>query len=107
MSNATEIVIIAFAITNGLRVVAYLPQIIRLARDETGAAAVSCCTWFLFLVSNISTATYAALVLNEPWMTVVFTANAVCSAAIFALATLKRWRLGPRAGGHAAMLRTA
>jgi hypothetical protein len=40
MSTATEIVIIAFAITNGLRVLAYLPQIIRLARDETGAAAV-------------------------------------------------------------------
>lgn len=107
MSNATEIVIFAFAITNGLRVIAYLPQIIRLVRDETGAAGVSCCTWFLFLVSNISTATYAALVLSEPWMTVVFTANTVCSAAIFALATLKRRRLGPRAGGNAATLRTA
>jgi hypothetical protein len=107
MSTATEIVIIAFAITNGLRVVAYLPQIIRLARDETGAAAVSCCTWFLFLVSNISTATYAALVLNEPWMTVVFTANAVCSAAIVVLSMLKRRRLASRAAGDLATRRTA
>lgn len=90
MSTATEIVIIAFAITNGLRVTAYLPQIIRLARDQSGAAAISCSTWFLFLISHISTAAYAALVLNEPWMTVIFTANAVCSAAIVALIILRR-----------------
>lgn len=101
MSTTTEIVIVAFAITNGLRVVAYLPQIVRLARDDSGAAAVSCFTWLLFLVSNISTATYAALVLNEPWMTIVFTANAVCSAAIFALAILQRRRPSGFAAGSA------
>jgi hypothetical protein len=102
MSTTTEIVIAAFAVTNGLRVVAYLPQILRLARDDSGAAAVSCCTWFLFLVSHISTAAYAALILNEPWMTVVFTANAVCSAAIVALTMLRRRNLSSRAVGRLA-----
>jgi hypothetical protein len=101
MSTTTEIVIVAFAITNGLRVVAYLPQIIRLARDDSGAAAVSCCTWFLFLVSHISTATYAALVLNEPWMTIVFTANAICSAAIVVLTMLRRRSLSSHSAGSA------
>lgn len=95
MSNATDIVIVAFAITNGPRVVAYLPQIIRLAMDGSGAAAISCCTWFHFLVSHISTA-YAALLLNEPWMTVVFAANAVCSADIVALTMLRRASIGRR-----------
>jgi hypothetical protein len=93
MFNATEIVVIAFAITNSMRVFAYVPQIMQLARDNSGAAAVSVCTWFLFLLSNISTAAYAALVLNEPCMTVVFAANTVCSTIIVVLTVLRRRRI--------------
>src|SRR4051794_37388638 len=34
-----------FAACNGLRLVGYVPQILRVARDEGGASAVSCATW--------------------------------------------------------------
>jgi hypothetical protein len=90
MPTGTEIIILAFAASNGLRVVAYVPQILQLARDESGAAAVSSCTWMLFLVSNLSTAAYASVVLDEPWMTLVFTTNAVFSAAIVSLILMRR-----------------
>jgi hypothetical protein len=93
MLTATELVIFTFAITNGFRVLAYLPQIIRLACDQSGAAAVSCSTWILFLVSHLSTAAYAGLVLAEPWMTFIFVTNAVCSLAIVILTLLRRRRL--------------
>jgi len=92
MLTATEIVILTFAVTNSFRVIAYLPQIILLARDQSGAAAVSCCTWMLFLVSHISTAAYAGLVLGEPWMMLIFAANAACSLVIVILALVRRQR---------------
>lgn len=90
MPSPTELVIVAFAATNGLRIIAYVPQIMRLARDESGAAAVSSCTWVLFLMSNLSTAAYSSVVVDEPWMTAVFVINAVFCAAIVALIALSR-----------------
>ncbi len=90
MLTSTEIVVLAFAATNGLRIIAYVPQIMRLARDESGATAVSSCTWVLFLISNLSTAAYASVVANEPWMGLVFVTNAVFCAAIVVLIALSR-----------------
>lgn len=107
MPTATELVIMAFAATNGLRVAAYLPQIVMLARDESGAAGVSCCTWLLFLVSNISTAAYAALVLDDLQLTAVFVANSLCSGAIMALAILGRRRGKLSASGRTVAARTS
>ncbi len=94
MPTSTEVVVLAFAATNGLRIIAYVPQIMRLARDQSGAAAVSSCTWGLFLMSNLSTAAYSSVVVGESWMTVVFVINAVFCAAIVALIALSRrsWR---------------
>ena len=90
MPTSTEIVVLAFAATNGLRIIAYVPQIMRLARDESGATAVSSSTWVLFLISNLSTAAYASVVIGEPWMTLIFAVNAVFCAAIVILIVLSR-----------------
>ena len=46
-----DITLAAFTLCNSLRVVAYLPQIARAARDRSGAEAISVGTWGLFLVS--------------------------------------------------------
>ena len=90
MLTSTEIVVLAFAATNGLRIIAYVPQIMRLARAESGAVAVSSCTWALFLMSNLSTPAYTSVVVGELWMTLVFVTNAVFSAAIVVLIALSR-----------------
>ena len=90
MMPATEFIVIAFTATNSLRVVAYIPQIARLARDRSGAAAVSFCTWMLFLVSHLTTSAYAGVVLSDAWMCQVFAANAMCCAAIVALTFTRR-----------------
>ena len=95
MVSATEVIVIAFAVTNSLRVVAYLPQIVRLIRDQSGAAAVSTCTWMLFLVSHVATAAYAGVVLEELWMCLVFVANALCSTAIVILTCMRRRQSTP------------
>jgi len=92
MSNVTEFVTLAFTAVNGLRVIAYVPQIVRICHDNTGAAAISCCTWSLFLVSHLTTIAYAVVVMGDTWMALVFAANSACSAAIVTLALLQRQR---------------
>jgi hypothetical protein len=99
MLAATDVIIVVFTATNCLRIAAYLPQILRLARDDSGAAAVSCCTWFIFLISNISTGIYAAMVLNDRQMAVIFLANAICSGVILILALVRRRRPHPHVRG--------
>lgn len=51
MITTETAIMLAFLLTNVARVLAYLPQIIAIARDEGRARAVSCATWSLFFVS--------------------------------------------------------
>lgn len=88
--SPTEAAVLVFAATNAARILAYLPQILALWRDRTGAAAVSCLTWALFTVSNGSTAQYALVVLDDRRMAALFAANTLCCAVIFGLAVANR-----------------
>jgi hypothetical protein len=87
-----DITLVAFTLCNSLRVVAYLPQIARAARDRSGAQAISFGTWGLFLVSHASAAAYA-LVNEHDWMMAsVFLGNAGGCGAILLIAAWKRSR---------------
>jgi len=82
----------AFTLCNSLRIVAYVPQIVRAAVDRTGAEAISFGTWGLFLVSHASAMAYA-LVNQEDWtMAAVFLGNAIGCGAILLIAGWKRAR---------------
>jgi len=50
--TVTEFVVLAFTAANLARVFAYLPQIVRIAGDRSGAAAISCATWTMFTLSQ-------------------------------------------------------
>jgi catechol 2,3-dioxygenase-like lactoylglutathione lyase family enzyme len=56
-----DITLILFTVLNGIRVLAYLPQIWKAATDDNGAKALSSPTWSLFLMSNAATAAYAGV----------------------------------------------
>jgi hypothetical protein len=90
--TAPEFILIVFTVTNSVRVVAYLPQIAKIARDESGAVAVSNATWLLFGFSHLSTVAYAAVVLDDLYMSVLFGANLLCCMTIIALTIYKRRR---------------
>lgn len=79
-----------FAIVNGIRIVAYVPQIVRAARDTNGAAALSFSTWGMFLVSHLTTAAYAVVVAGDFTMMLVFLGNSLACAAILAVTWSKR-----------------
>ena len=81
---------LAFALMNAGRVVAYFPQMIRVYRDTDGAQAVSLSTWVLFAVTNGATVCYALAALNDRVMALVFALNTVCCLAIAGMTASKR-----------------
>jgi hypothetical protein len=51
---------LAFAAFSGLRIISYVPQMVRIARDRNDASAISYPTWLLWIGANATTAMYAA-----------------------------------------------
>jgi hypothetical protein len=87
----------AFAIANGGRVIAYVPQIMRVCRDPNGAAAVSVTTWIFFTAANVATVVYALTALDDVVTASVFGLNAIGCLLIVVLTAFRRMT----AGGHA------
>ncbi len=87
-----EIVLGLFAAINSLRILAYVPQIVKAAKDENGASAISYMTWTLFLVSHLTTIGYAVIVLGDLLMALIFFGNAMACVAILAVAFWKKRR---------------
>jgi hypothetical protein len=87
-----DITLWLFALCNGLRVLAYLPQMRKAASDRHGASAISCTTWALFLVAHLATIAYALVNRSDWWLAVCFGANALGCLAIVAITCWKRWR---------------
>lgn len=88
--TASEIALFAFTACNTLRVFAYVPQIVKIARDNSGASAISYTTWGLFGASHLSTVTYAVMTLNDWKLAFIFCLNALACAAILGLTVVKR-----------------
>ena len=80
----------AFALLNGGRVVAYMPQIVCVYRDQNGAAAVSLMTWVMFSAANLATVSYALTVTSDLVVAGVFAANALGCLIITALIAMRR-----------------
>jgi hypothetical protein len=84
-----DVTLAAFTLCNSVRVLAYLPQVLKAAKDDTGARAISQTTWSLFLVSHLATASYALVNMGDWAMGAIFLGNAAGSAAILLAAA---WR---------------
>jgi hypothetical protein len=90
--TVADITLAVFTLCNSLRVVAYVPQITRAAKDRGGAQGISFATWSLFLFSNVSAVAYA-LVNKEDWtLAAMFLANAIGCGAILLIGAWKRAR---------------
>ena len=84
---------IAFALFNGARVLAYLPQIVRVHRDSHGATGVSVTTWSLFTAANVATISYAVTVSGDLVVAGVFGLNTIGCLVIVGLTAARRFRL--------------
>jgi hypothetical protein len=79
-----------FAVLNGARVFAYVPQILCLYHDKNGGSAVSITTWALFAAANVATVSYAVVVSHDWLVASVFSLNALGCTGIVVLIALKR-----------------
>jgi hypothetical protein len=87
-----DITLATFTLCNSLRVVAYIPQIAKAARDRSGAEAISFGTWGLFLVSQTSAMAYALVNMADWTMASMFLGNAFGCSVILLIAAWKRSR---------------
>lgn len=81
-----------FTFFNGLRFLAYVPQIWKATKDQSGAEAISFGTWILFLASHVSAMTYAIENQGDWKMASLFLSNSVGCAAVLLIAAWKRAR---------------
>src|SRR6266702_520221 len=81
-----------FTFFNSLRFLAYVPQIVKAAKDQSGAEAISCGTWALFLASHASAMAYAIENQGDWKMASLFLSNAFGCGAILLIAAWKRAR---------------
>jgi len=90
--TSSDIVYDLFTVFNTLRVVSYLPQMYKIARDATGAAAISYSTWILWTAANGSTAIYSFTNLGDITLAWTNGLNTLCCAAVIMLTAFKRRR---------------
>jgi hypothetical protein len=81
-----------FSFFNGLRFLAYVPQITKAIKDQSGAEAISMGTWFLFFASHLSAMAYAIENQHDGKMALMFLVNAMGCAIILLIAGFKRVR---------------
>ncbi len=104
--TAADLALVVFTACNMGRVVAYLPQVLCIARDREGARAISLATWTLFSLAHLSTVAYAIATVGDGTMALLFAANTVGCLTIVGLTLWKRiqhaggipWRSPPGPG---------
>ena len=81
-----------FTLFNSLRFLAYVPQIAKAIKDQSGAEAISFGTWALFLASHASAMAYAIENQGDWKMAFLFLSNALGCGVILLIAAWKRCR---------------
>jgi len=83
-----------YTVCNTLRLLSYLPQIVAVARENSGAHAISLMSWWFWMVSHAATAVYCATVVKDPLLAAMMWGNTVGCVAVVALTMMKRQRYG-------------
>lgn len=81
---------------NAVRLLSYVPQIAAVARERSGAHAISLATWWFWTVSNAATAIYCSTVISDILLASTMWGNAVGCMAVASLTVMKRQRYGWR-----------
>jgi len=88
--TGADITLTVFTLSNSLRVLAYVPQIVKASTDRSGAQAISLGTWGLFLVSHASAMAYAFVNKGDWTMASMFLLNAMGCSVVLLIALRKR-----------------
>ncbi len=80
----------AFTFFSFVRIVSYVPQILKIAADTNGASAISYTTWSLWTAGHVSTALYAAVNIQDGFLAAVSVVYALCCMTVIVLTAAKR-----------------
>ncbi len=83
-----------YAVCNAARLLIYVPQIVAIAREQSGAHAISMFSWIFWSFSHAVTAVYCHIVVNDPLLSSMMWGNAFGCLAVVALTAAKRRRYG-------------
>jgi hypothetical protein len=72
----------------------YVPQIVAVARENSGAHAVSLVTWLFGTLSNAALAIYCSTAIHDLVLTSTMWGNAAGCFAVASLTMMKRQRYG-------------
>jgi hypothetical protein len=89
-----------YAVCNAARLLSYVPQIVAVARECSGAHALSLISWTFWSFSHAVTAIYCATVVDDALLAGMMWGNAIGCAAVVALTTIKRRQYGWRPMHH-------
>ena len=83
-----------YAVCNAARLLIYVPQIVAIARERSGAHAISMFSWVFWSFSHAVTAVYCHIVVNDPLLSSMMWGNAFGCLAVVVLTAAKRRRYG-------------
>src|SRR4051812_21989501 len=86
----SDLTFMGFLGLGGIRCLSYLPQIVRIARDDNGASAISYITWFSWIFANLTTALYAVFNLGDVYLATVSVLYAFFCTVVLLLTVFKR-----------------
>jgi hypothetical protein len=93
--QSPDLITFAFSLFNALRLVSYSPQIVAVAQDRHGAAAISLSCWSIWIGANASAALYAWVKVGDTLFALMCAFNTVCCLMVVGIALYKRvtlWR---------------
>jgi hypothetical protein len=87
-----DLIVSAFTLTNSLRALFYLPQIVAVYRSVDGARDIALPTWWMWAANNALGGVYAGVVMHHGALALSFWAAAAACALTIALALRARRR---------------
>ena len=82
---------VMYAVCNVVRLLFYVPQLLAVARDCSGAYAISLSTWTFWTFSHAVTTLYCGTVVNDSLLAAMMLGNTLGSCAIVALTARQRY----------------
>lgn len=90
MHTTREFLKLLYLTSGSLIVFVYIPQIVRLLRDQTGAAAISLVSWASWATLRLPAMLYALAVTNDIIMLVITTGDLIGRLCVFGVASWKK-----------------
>lgn len=88
----TDFLVTAFTLSNMLRALFYVPQVVAVARSLDGARDIALSTWWMWAANNALGGVYTGVVMNHATLAISFWASSAACVLTIALAMRARRR---------------